>query len=85
MGQVLMNHATGTVLVDTYMINLVLPNRMEIPNLFVIEGNMGAVDILLGMDVITLGDFCITQPNGATMFSYQTPSTHKTDYKQEQN
>ena len=84
LGQVMMQHANGTTPAETYLVNLILPNGMEIPHLYVMEGYIGDTDVLLGMDVITLGDLCITEPNGETRLSFQTPSTHKTDYRIEQ-
>jgi len=83
MGQVMMRHAKGTTLANTYKVNLILPNGMEVPNLFVMDGEMGETDVLLGMDVISLGDLCITQPNNKTQLTYQTPSSHCTDYTKE--
>ena len=82
-GQVWMQHAKGTTLANTYKVNLILPNQIEVPNLFVLDGEIGDTDVLLGMDVISLGDLCITQPDEKTQLTYQTPSTHKTDYTKE--
>lgn len=43
----------------------------------------GKVGCLIGMDVINNGDFTITNFDGKTMMSFQIPSTHKTDYRNE--
>lgn len=80
LGKVKMHHANGDSLVDTYMINLLLPNQMEVHTLFVMEGDMSDTDILIGMDVITMCDFAITNKGGNTVFSFDIPSTHRTDY-----
>jgi len=34
------------------------------------------------MDVITMGDFCVSNFNGVTTFSFRVPSEGKTDYVQ---
>ena len=40
-------------------------------------------DVLIGMDIISQGDFVITASQGKTKFSFQIPSTHDTDYAKE--
>ena len=40
-------------------------------------------DILIGMDVITMCDFAITNKGGKTVFSFDIPSTRITDYTTE--
>jgi len=42
-------------------------------------------DILIGMDIITLGDFVITNLNGKTKVSFRIPSKSATCYVQEHN
>lgn len=37
-------------------------------------------DFLIGMDIITLGDFAVTNVNGKTVFSFRYPSCEKIDY-----
>ena len=75
------NTANGQATVNTYMIDLVLPNNVTIKR--VIASEFTAVegsDLLIGMDVITLGDFSISNYNGKTTFSFRIPSTSETDY-----
>lgn len=40
------------------------------------------LDFLLGMDVISLGDFAVTHARGRTKFSFQIPSTHDIDFRE---
>ncbi len=63
-GKVKMYHANGVSYVNTYFVNLLLPNKMEVQILQVMDGNLPDADILLGMDVIGLGDFALTAPDG---------------------
>ena len=83
LGLVKMQHANGVSLVNTYMINLLLPNKMEVHSLYVMEGAMADTDMLIGMDIITLCDFAITNKNGKTTFSFDVPSSRVTDYTKE--
>jgi len=80
LGYVKMQHANGEALVNTYMINLLLPNKMEVQTLFVMEGTMADTDVLIGMDVITMCDFALTNKNGTSVFSFDIPSSRVTDY-----
>lgn len=82
-GKVKMQHANGDAIVNTYIVNLLLPNNMEISTLPVMEGAMTDVDLLIGMDVITLCDFAITNKDGKTIFSFDIPSCHETDYSKQ--
>lgn len=63
-------------LVDTYMIDLGLPNKVLFNDVNVLCGELTNTDILIGMDIIQSGDFAISNSNGKTHFSYCCPS-HK--------
>ena len=75
-------HAGGvTQNVPIYIVNLYLPNKVALPFLQVQQiENQDKFDILIGMNVITGGDFAVTNKNGKTMFSYAYPSTHHIDF-----
>lgn len=79
-GKVAMYHANGVSYVNTYFVNLLLPNKMEVQILQVMDGNLPDADILLGMDVIGLGDFALTAPEGKTLFSFSQPSQFAIDF-----
>ena len=80
-------HAQGYSLVNTYLVNVTLLNGIQVFNLKVGEGILPpGIDMLIGMDIITLGDFALTHKNNGTVFSFQIPSTHEYDFvKQIQN
>lgn len=40
-------------------------------------------DLIIGMDIITQGDFSITNFGGRTLFSFRIPSLHSIDYESE--
>jgi predicted aspartyl protease len=70
---------------EAYLVNLRLLNGVEIPNTTVTHGDLQGFDILLGMDIITLGDFAITNEGGNTLFSFRIPSCHTIDYVKQAN
>ncbi len=72
----------GSAIVQVYIIEITLPNGIKILRQ-VTEGiSSGTWDVLIGMDVITMGDFCVSNFNGVTTFSFRVPSEGKTDYVQ---
>ncbi len=73
-------HAQGQKLVNVYLIDLVLPNRILVRGVRVTEGQLNGFGMLLGMDIINLGDFTITHRDRKTVFSFQIPSTHEYDF-----
>lgn len=56
-----------------YVIDLLLPNKMKIQGVRVSLGAMEVADMLIGMDVISMGDFKLIN-DGKTSFSIRTPS-----------
>ncbi len=80
-GQTEMGTASGTATVDTYYVDIGLPNRIIIPNILVSCANLGRdLDVLIGMDIISLGDFAITNVGGKTTFSFRFPSVSEIDF-----
>jgi hypothetical protein len=84
-GKVKVFHADGQSIVDTYFVNILLPNNVGFSTLRVTEGKLNDTDVLIGMDIISKGDFVVTSSQGKTKFSFQLPSTHDTDYVKEYN
>ena len=69
----------GKRLSNVFAIDLLLPNGVEFDNLIITDGILRdergfGIDILLGMDVITRGDFAITNKDGKTVMSFRVPS-----------
>jgi predicted aspartyl protease len=65
---------------NVYLINISLPNGARIVDVRALEGTPNNCDILIGMDVINLGDFAVTNNNGHTMFSFRIPSMTEIDF-----
>lgn len=76
------HNAHSTELVETFVVNLALPNKVAVPDITVAKGNLpgGGADVLIGMDIITLGDLTITNRDGITVFTFRVPSIDRVDY-----
>ena len=80
------HHANGSSEVNVYLVNIMLPNRVGVPNIRVTEANLGEnADVLIGMDIIGLGDFSISNCNMETSFSFRIPSLEKVDFVDDAN
>jgi len=83
-GQTNIRGVTGVSTCNTYLLALHLPNGAIIPEIEAagcVE-NIGC-DILIGMDVINMGDFAICNLGGRTTFSFRIPSIETIDFTQE--
>lgn len=78
-------HANGKSTVDVYVINLFLPNQVLVQFVTVTEGVLNGFDLLMGMDIITLGDFSITNFKGNTCLSFRFPSQKEVDFVVQSN
>jgi len=76
-------HADGESMQSTYLVNVLLPNKIEVKTVRVTEAKMTDIDVLIGMDIISLCDFAITSANGITTFSFETPSVMNIDFTKE--
>lgn len=77
------NHTpSGTALQRTYKLDVYLPNHLRVEGVQVSASEIGnqGIDILIGMDIITLGDFAISNYKGRTVFTFRYPSMSETDY-----
>ena len=73
--------AGGVFNVNQYILGLKLPNHLNIETVIVTGGNLDPnTDFLIGMDIITLGDFSITNVGGKTTFSFRFPSCETINY-----
>jgi hypothetical protein len=60
-----------------------LGNEIYIDDVTVAATRLPSTQILIGMDVISKGDLAITNGNGHTTFSFQTPPTRNIDFGNE--
>ena len=64
----------GTEYEYTYYVDLMVPGEMTFKTLEVTEGDLEDVDVLIGMDVISQGDFCISNGNNETIVAFRSPA-----------
>jgi hypothetical protein len=81
-GSIEVRHAGGKEYRNTYLVNILLPNRVGFAGVPVAEcaeteDDFGAV---IGTDLITRGDFTLTNAEGKTCMSFRSPSTRRIDY-----
>ena len=81
------HHADGTSKHPTHLVNFILPNNIGVPGLLVTESPnvVGGFGAIIGMDIISKGDFCITNYNRQTWLTFRIPSMLGVDYVQEHN
>lgn len=81
-GKAYVNTANGVAHQNTFTSKIVLPNNVNISDVSVTEVDAlsEGCDALIGMDIITLGDFSITNYKGSTCMSFRFPSLHEIDY-----
>lgn len=70
---------------DTFLVDIYLPNNVHITGVRVSEMSVGGGDVLLGMDIIALGDFAVTSHNGQTWWTFRAPSNEPIDFVKEIN
>jgi len=68
---------------NVYLVNLHLPNNTKFIDLLVAEGVLNGCDMLIGMDIITAGDFIISNYNNKTTFTFRMPSLREFDFLKE--
>ncbi|GHS93434.1 hypothetical protein AGMMS50276_03910 [Synergistales bacterium] len=74
--------AGGAIETTRHLIDLWLPNKVVILKCDVTKVELYALkaDVLIGMDVISQGDFTITNYQGKTVMTFRIPSLETVDY-----
>ena len=81
--KVTVSHADGQSMVNVYDISLALPNETLFQFVRVTECTLSGFDLLIGMDIISEGDFSISNKDGKTTFSFRIPSYKEIDFVSE--
>jgi hypothetical protein len=66
-----------------YLVDFYLPMNVVVSGLNVTLAKLVGIDLLIGMDVINMGDFAITNRGGKTKMSFRMPSQADIDYVKE--
>lgn len=72
--------ANGVRRCKTYLVNIKLITGAGFVGITVSEAPITGGDLLIGMDIITRGDFVVTNHNGKTVFTFRTPSRQTVDF-----
>ena len=75
------NISGGTDLSNLYCVNIIFPNDKKY-KILVTEAKPKGCDMLIGMDIISNGDFAISCYKDKTVFTYRTPSLAKIDFSE---
>ncbi len=81
-GMINVQTPSGTGTMNKYMVNLILNNEVAITNLVVMDSEIGnqGIDVLIGMDIISMGDFAVSNFDGKTQFTFRVPSQEHVEY-----
>ncbi len=79
-GDVEVCHAGGIATSPTYVVNFKVPNGVMIAGALVTQAPLLMCDVLIGMDVITLGDMALSNVDGKSCMSFRTPSLGCPDF-----
>ena len=79
-GMIRLRYANGMESEEpTYLVNIVLPNSLCIAEVTASLADFGS-DVLIGMDIISMGDLAISNFAGQTVMSYRIPSRERIDF-----
>lgn len=81
-GMINVHTPSGVGTMNKYMVNLILNNEVRIMNVVVMDSEIGnqGIDVLIGMDIISNGDFAVSNYEGRTQFSFRLPSQEHVEY-----
>jgi len=70
----------GILTTNSFLFNVWLPNRVMAPNVEGCLAEIEGADVLIGMNIISQGDFVVTNKDGKTVFSFRLPSVECIDF-----
>jgi hypothetical protein len=80
-GEARVVYGNGEAIAKFYIVSLVLPNLLHLPAVRVTEAATSeGFGVILGMDIISMGDFAITNVGGVSTFSFCVPGLETIDY-----
>lgn len=84
-GMIQVHTPSGVGIMNKYMIDIILNNEVVVKNVPVMDSEIGnqGIDVLIGMDIITIGDFAVSNYRGKTQFTFRIPSQANIDFSKE--
>ena len=88
--KVIVNHAGGNDECYVYLVNIILPNNVGISSVRVSCVSLTSdpnlpINVLIGMNLISLGDFAVTNYKEKTTMSFVLPSHNRIDFVPDAN
>lgn len=73
---------SGEGVLNTYCIDVILPNSVRVDDIIVSDSEIGRQDIgmLIGMDIISHGDMAVSNAGGKTVFTFRAPPRDAIDF-----
>lgn len=85
-GMTKVHGVNGESISETFLVNIGLPNGVGFQGVTVTRGDLPhGAQMLIGMDIITCGDFSISNFGGVTIFTFRYPSMVVADYVRDAN
>lgn len=81
-GQSMAQTPSGERMLPLFIVDVMLRNNVIVKDVLVMGSEIGSqgIDLLIGMDIIGIGDFAVTNVNGNTVFSFRAPSVEEIDF-----
>ena len=75
----------GSLTTTSHLVNIGLPNKVMFGMTAVAKMVIPGADVVIGMDILGMGDFAVTHHDGKTTFSFCVPSRKCIDFVTEIN
>ena len=82
-GMAQVHNAQTTTIEEAFSVNIYLPNGVGFSGVRVTRAKIPGADVLIGMDIINMGDFAVTNVGGVTKCSFRVPSGVHIDFVEE--
>lgn len=81
-GKVQIKTPSGSANMNKCIVDVILNNEIRIKGVPVMETEIGdqGIDLLIGMDIIGMGDFAVSNYDDKTQFSFRIPSQEHMDF-----
>jgi predicted aspartyl protease len=85
-GSTKVHTAGGEINSSLYLISIMLPNKQGFAWIKATEAELAPpIDVLIGMDIISQGDFAVSNFKGKTILTYRSPSISPINFVEEAN
>lgn len=64
----------GIIETNTYLVHVGLPSGSVVTNVLTLEDDNEYYEVVIGMDIISQGDFAFSNKDGHSTFSFRIPS-----------